>query len=262
MNLRSKRSGKDFLNGRELRASRLPAADPLERVASSLPSFLNLPTVTKVARDFLENGLMVVTSTARFQQQREVTQNISYQVVFVGSQACRAARWELIELPLLKEQARRFMDALDASSPILASIADADVEKISLELSDFMKSTSDLPRAHLSAIQDAARLFQSMCARFYEQFPYNIRPNTNRDELSWHFIDGMARLYEKITGKQPAKSKAGPFVRFLAAAWVDFQWPAPLDRNGRERDDIEGWLGERVEKHPSITRRKPLPKKA
>ena len=32
MNLRSKRSGKDFLNGRELRASRLPAADPLERV--------------------------------------------------------------------------------------------------------------------------------------------------------------------------------------------------------------------------------------
>ena len=199
---------------------------------------------------------------ARSQQQREVTQYLSYQVVFVATQACCAARWELIELPLLKEQARRFMDALDASSPLLASIVDADVQKISLELSDFMKSTSDFPRAHLSALQDAARLFQTMCARFYEQFPYSIRPNTNRDELSWHFIDGMARLYERITGKQPAKSKAGPFVRFLAAAWVDLQWPAPLDRNGRERDDIEGWLGERVEKHPSITQRKPLPKKA
>jgi hypothetical protein len=193
MNLRSKRSGKDVLNGRELRASRLPAANPMERV------FEKLPTVIKVAQDFIENGLMV-----------EVRHNLSSQVVFVATHACRAARWELIELPLLKEQARRFMDALDSSTPILASIVDADVQKISLELSDFMKSTPDLPRAHLSALQDAARLFQTTCARFYKQFPYNIRPNTNRDELSWHFIDQMARVYEEMTGdrSQPRARQA------------------------------------------------------
>ena len=194
MNLRLKRNRRDFLNGRELRASRLPAYPSNQ---TELPNF---PTVSKVVDNFLTSGLFIVNSTdPHFNFMR----GVRYKVMCAQMSAHRAARFQLVELPLLKEQARRFMDALDSSTPILASIVDADAQKLSFELSDFMKSGPDLPLAHLSALQDAARLFQTTCARFYKQFPYNIRPNTNRDELSWHFIGSRTFNSER---RMPATS--------------------------------------------------------
>jgi len=74
------------------------------------------------------------------------------------------------------------------------------------------------------------------------------RPLGKTDPLTDAFIWQLIIHWTKRTGKRPSKSKSGPFVRYVAAAWNDVRFPIPLDAEGQERA-LELWLGSRVDAH-------------
>jgi hypothetical protein len=108
---------------------------------------------------------------------------------------------------------------------------------------------------YVEKIQDLAGELESALQEFSDLFPRVPRPVTNRDSLPWNFIDILSDIYESLTSAAPAVSKSGPFVRLVAAAWEDVDFPCE-DRSGKKRDDIQGWLGDSIEKHPSVRRKR------
>ena len=99
---------------------------------------------------------------------------------------------------------------------------------------------------HLKGILDAAEALACRVSEFQKTFDVEPLARTNEDVLTGTFIAEMTMVWRRYYGKYPARSNSGPFVRFVAAAWRDLQFPLPLDHTGSVRNDLEGWLGDRI----------------
>lgn len=67
-------------------------------------------------------------------------------------------------------------------------------------------------------------------------------PAPRSDPHTRYLIHDLARVWKEHTGRRPARSKTGPFVRFVALVWRLLKSPAPVKDSG-----LEGWLGQRIE---------------
>lgn len=72
-------------------------------------------------------------------------------------------------------------------------------------------------------------------------------PPSRSDPLARYFVEAMAAAYKAIRALQPPRSRKGPFVDLLAAAWLDldFPWPSP-------DTSLESWLGQKAEALPTL----------
>jgi hypothetical protein len=120
-------------------------------------------------------------------------------------------------------------------------------EHATLELGDLDDDKWMLAASQVAEIQELARDLELCLRDFSYHFPHVPRSITNRDSLPWNFIDILSEIYESMTGVAPAVSKSGPFVRLVAAAWEDVEFPSE-DNDGEKRDDVQGWFGDRIEK--------------
>jgi hypothetical protein len=68
-------------------------------------------------------------------------------------------------------------------------------------------------------------------------------PASHSDPLARYFIQAMRVAYLARRKKQPPRGRSGPFIRLLAAAWLDLGFPRPP----ASKDDLEGWLGQKVQ---------------
>jgi hypothetical protein len=185
------------------------------------------------------------------------TRAVREQVARAATSALDNAYWELIDRPALDAETREHLQDLLNAQRLLSRISKRNLSTIAFHLAQFkgVPEYTPLATAHLQGIHSAAQQYHEWMSRLLSNFPYTSTPNTNRNVLSWHFINEMASRYEKLTGTKPSVSKSGPFVRLLAAAWLDVDFPQPEDREGRAREDLEGWLGDLVEKHPAVHRK-------
>lgn len=78
------------------------------------------------------------------------------------------------------------------------------------------------------------------------EFPLLPPPKTsNLDFLTHGFLLLAAKEWQRITGNIPGLSASGPFILLVAAAWTDLDFPT-LDQNGKDqRQDLNGWLGDK-----------------
>ena len=72
-------------------------------------------------------------------------------------------------------------------------------------------------------------------------------PPSRSDPLARYFVEALAAAYKAIRALQPPRSRKGPFVDLLAAAWLDldFPWPSP-------DTSLESWLGQKAEALPTL----------
>jgi hypothetical protein len=104
--------------------------------------------------------------------------------------------------------------------------------------------------AALVWLQDYAEEVHKNFTDFKDEFPLEIRPSLgNADPLAEHFIMLHANFWCIMTGKNIPRSKSGPFVRYVTAAWEDLEFPDPVDAHGCPIQDLEGWMGARVDSH-------------
>jgi hypothetical protein len=78
------------------------------------------------------------------------------------------------------------------------------------------------------------------------EFPLLPPPKTaNVDFLAHGVLLSAGKEWQRITGTAPRLSASGPFIRLVAAAWVDLHLPTE-DQNGNDQgQDLIGWLGEK-----------------
>ena len=89
----------------------------------------------------------------------------------------------------------------------------------------------------------------AMCALaiVLRRFDIAPPPPPRSDPLARYFVEAMAAAYKAMHALQPPRSRKGPFVDLLAAAWLDldFPWPSP-------DTSLEGWLGQKAEALPTL----------
>lgn len=64
---------------------------------------------------------------------------------------------------------------------------------------------------------------------------------SNSDPFPREFIGALAKTWQQWKGRRPARARSGEFVRFVTTVWRLLRLP---DWN---KDDLEDWLGKRVE---------------
>ena len=73
-------------------------------------------------------------------------------------------------------------------------------------------------------------------------------PPSRSDPLARGFVAAMAVAYKAICGREPPRSRKGPLVRLIAAAWSDLRFRLPPDNTS-----LQDWLGQKVEDLPTLT---------
>jgi hypothetical protein len=121
----------------------------------------------------------------------------------------------------------------------------------------FASSEADVVTPLMRVMEDLNSL-RSWSAEL-RKFDIASPPPSSSEPLSRAFIEMMGRAYVARLDKQPPKSRVGPFVNLLAAAWLDLGFPTPEPRKivGAGADTTEqrlkDWLGPKVERLPLLT---------
>jgi hypothetical protein len=153
----------------------------------------------------------------------------------------------LIKLLAKLDQARKDAKIIPDSSDgaVIADLA-----------TGFAPSEADVVTPLMRVMEDLNSL-RSWSAEL-RKFDIAPPPPSSSEPLSRAFIEMMGRAYVARLDKQPPKSRAGPFVDMIAAAWLDIGFPLPEPRKivggGEDRTErLKGWLGPKVEELPLLT---------
>jgi hypothetical protein len=174
------------------------------------------------------------------------------------NQAARMALHEayylLVDLPSMDSCSRQLNDTMSRVAQLLPSVIDADANAVGhlLRVAKKGKEAGRAAQQRVETIIDLSKLLLDHINRFYDEvaLPRVARPNSNI--LTFHFILGMTGVWRDFTGSEVPRSKSGPFVRFVVAAWRDVGFPT-TDNRGKERaGDLEDWLGGVIEAHSEI----------
>jgi hypothetical protein len=154
-------------------------------------------------------------------------------------------------LRLIKFLAKLDQDRRDARIP-----HSSDGAVIADLATGFAPSEADLVTPLMRVMDDLNSLL-SWTAEL-RKFEIAPPPPSSSEPLSRAFIEMMGRAYVARLDKQPPKSRAGPFVNLIAAAWLDLRFPLPKPRKivgaGEDRTErLKGWLGPKVEQLPPLT---------
>jgi hypothetical protein len=159
----------------------------------------------------------------------------------VGLRNARRMALSLIKLLAKLDQARKDAKIIPDSSDgaVIADLA-----------TGFASSEADVVTPLVRVMEDLNSL-RSWSAEL-RKFDIAPPPPSSSEPLSRAFIEMMGRAYVARLDKQPPKSRVGPFVDMIAAAWLDIGFPLPEPRkivgSGEDRTErLKGWLGPKVE---------------
>jgi hypothetical protein len=162
--------------------------------------------------------------------------------------AVARAYHEQHDLPAAREDVRRLLRLLAIVERYAARLPPDDAAEVAADMAAGFKIPDASPVAGLLSqiienINETRFLATEM--RRLDMAP---PPPSRSDPLARYFVEAMAEAHVARLSRPPPRSRIGPFVRLLAAAWRDLGFPQP------PRDTPpEDWLGQKVEALPVLT---------
>ena len=178
----------------------------------------------------------------------------------VRSEVNRAAKIAVIrehrersELRAARDRAKRLTKSLDKFDRETAWLTAVDVAVVASEIAEgfaVTNTTGSVATPLVQIIEDINSL-RSWAVELHK-FVIAPSPPSNSDPLARAFVEAMAATYVALRESRPPHTRKSPFVNFIAAAWLDlnFPWPSP-------ETSVENWLGQKVKSLPSLMKKKP-----
>jgi hypothetical protein len=134
----------------------------------------------------------------------------------------------------LAEHARFFSESPPMSfSDALATVTGQPYQ----EIDSLIEAARNAALALWASVDDLRPALRALSAQ-------DARDGSPPDVLTTTAIDKFAVVWRRLTANEPGRSRTGPFARFVIAAWKTTGLSVP----GSSANDMEGWLGRKVER--------------
>ena len=155
----------------------------------------------------------------------------------VRSEVNRAAKVAVVrehrersELRQARDRAQRLTKFLDKLGHQTTWLTAGDVAVVASEIAEgfaVTNTTGSVATPLVRIIEDIDSL-RSWAVELHK-FDITPSPPSNSDPLARAFVEAMAAAYVALRESRPPHTRKSPFVNFIAAAWLDhnFPWPTP-----------------------------------